>query len=181
MNVNVLTHQWDTTFKCSVFHRYSILWKILNTLCVFYSCNTIVIDIITSHDYAYHLYTVGPGRNKAWGCSSSSFFFQERSESSYYPSVSYRKSLLLTPHPSPSIPLLYVLVTQSCPTLWVPGLWPTRLLCPWNSPGKNSSSRGSSWFRARTLVFRIAGRFFTLWATLELLPLLLKWCSKFGS
>ena len=32
-----------------------------------------------------------------------------------------------------------VLVTQSCPTLWGPhGLWPARLFCPWNSPGKNT-------------------------------------------
>ena len=32
-----------------------------------------------------------------------------------------------------------VLVTQSCPTLRDPhGLQPTRLLCPWNSPDKNT-------------------------------------------
>ena len=31
-----------------------------------------------------------------------------------------------------------VLVTQSCPTLWPHGSWPARLLCPWNSPGKNT-------------------------------------------
>ena len=31
------------------------------------------------------------------------------------------------------------LVVQSCPTLSRPrGLWPTRLLCPWDSPGKNT-------------------------------------------
>ena len=30
-------------------------------------------------------------------------------------------------------------VTQPCPTLCNPhGLWPTKLLCPWDSPGKNS-------------------------------------------
>ena len=27
---------------------------------------------------------------------------------------------------------------QPCPTLRPPGLQPTRLLCPWNSPGKNT-------------------------------------------
>ena len=27
-----------------------------------------------------------------------------------------------------------VLIAQSCPTR----LWPSRLLCPWNSPGKNT-------------------------------------------
>ena len=31
-----------------------------------------------------------------------------------------------------------VLVIQSCPTLQSHGLSPTRLLCPWNSPGKNT-------------------------------------------
>ena len=30
-----------------------------------------------------------------------------------------------------------MLVAQSCPTLQPCGLQPTRLLCPWNSPGKN--------------------------------------------
>ena len=30
------------------------------------------------------------------------------------------------------------LVTQSCPTLQSRGLYPARLLCPWNSPGKNT-------------------------------------------
>ena len=27
---------------------------------------------------------------------------------------------------------------QSCPTAWPHGLQPTRLLCPWDSPGKNN-------------------------------------------
>ena len=31
-----------------------------------------------------------------------------------------------------------VLVTQLCPTLQPHGLWLTRFLCPWNSPGKNT-------------------------------------------
>ena len=31
-----------------------------------------------------------------------------------------------------------VLVVQLCSTLWPHGLWPTRLLCPWDSPGKNT-------------------------------------------
>ena len=30
------------------------------------------------------------------------------------------------------------LLAQSCQTLWPCGLWPTRLLCPWDSPGKNT-------------------------------------------
>ena len=33
----------------------------------------------------------------------------------------------------------YILVSQLCPTLHDPhGLSPTRLLCPWNFPGKNT-------------------------------------------
>ena len=34
---------------------------------------------------------------------------------------------------------LYFLVAKSCPTLlWPHGLQPTRLLCPWDFPGKNA-------------------------------------------
>ena len=60
--------------------------------------------------------------------------------------------------------------------LWSYGLQPTRLLCPWDSPGKNievgfiPSSRGSSWPRKWTYiscVSDIASRFFTHWATWE--------------
>ena len=56
---------------------------------------------------------------------------------------------------------------------WVLGS--TRFLCPWNSPGKNtgvdchSLLQWSSWPRDRTCVSRIAGRFFTVWATREAL------------
>ena len=62
---------------------------------------------------------------------------------------------------------------------------PSRLLCPWNSPDKNtrvgshSFSRESSWPRVQTLVSCITGRFFTLWAIREALMwgvvLLLQW------
>ena len=34
--------------------------------------------------------------------------------------------------------LCYWLVTKSCPTLAIPWTVATRLLCPWNSPGKNT-------------------------------------------
>ena len=34
------------------------------------------------------------------------------------------------------------LVTQSCPTLHNPMDWPTRLLQPWDSPGKNTGVGG---------------------------------------
>ena len=53
------------------------------------------------------------------------------------------------------------------------GLLPTRLLCPWNSPGQNtgvgscSLLQGISQPRDRTQVSHIAGRFFTVWATRE--------------
>ena len=46
--------------------------------------------------------------------------------------------------------VMYSKSLQSCPTLQPCGLQPTRLLCPWDSPGKNirvvaiSFSRGSS-------------------------------------
>ena len=52
-------------------------------------------------------------------------------------------------------------------------LWPTRLRCPWDSPGKNTGvgailfSRGSSQLRDHSRVSCIAGRFFTVWVTKE--------------
>ena len=51
------------------------------------------------------------------------------------------------------------------------GLWLPKLLCSWNSPGKNNGVcripffRGASWPRHWTQVFCIAGRFFAVWAT----------------
>ena len=56
------------------------------------------------------------------------------------------------------------------------GLYPARLLFPWNSPGENtgvvanSYSTGSSQPRDQTRVSCIAGRFFTIWATRCSLP-----------
>ena len=64
-----------------------------------------------------------------------------------------------------------VLVTQSC--LTVTPWKPARPLCPWNSPGKKtgvdslSLSRASSQSGHQTQVSRIAGGFFTIWATRE--------------
>ena len=55
------------------------------------------------------------------------------------------------------------------------GLQPARLLCPWNSPCKNTGVgsmpffQGSSWPRDQNQVSCIAGRFFTIWATREAL------------
>ena len=43
------------------------------------------------------------------------------------------------PPENPPFVCVCVLVTQSCPTLCDPhGLLPTRLLCPWDSPGKDT-------------------------------------------
>ena len=52
------------------------------------------------------------------------------------------------------------------------GLQPSRLLCPWNSPGQNGQaavpfSRGSLQPKNWTQVSHMAGRFFTSWATRE--------------
>ena len=54
-----------------------------------------------------------------------------------------------------------------------------RLLCPWDSPGKNTgvgwhSLQGSSQPRDQTRVSCITGRFFTIWAIREALNYLLK-------
>ena len=60
-----------------------------------------------------------------------------------------------------------VLVTELCPTLWSHGLWPTRLLRPWNLQARTLEritipfSKGCSQPRDGTWVFCIAGRFFT--------------------
>ena len=66
-----------------------------------------------------------------------------------------------------------MLVTQSCLTLQFYGLWPARLLCPWNSPGKNTGVGSHSLLQGIfptqgwTQVSSIAGRVFTIWATRE--------------
>ena len=76
--------------------------------------------------------------------------------------------------------LNYSLMSDS---LWLCGLKPTRVLCPWDSPGKNtgvvtvSSSRGSSQPRDQTQVSRIAGGFFTSWATEDVGLLFTPHCS----
>ena len=47
-------------------------------------------------------------------------------------------------------PLRNVLVTQSCPTL-CDLMEPARLLCPWNSPGKNPGVRCHSLLQRKSL------------------------------
>ena len=64
--------------------------------------------------------------------------------------------------------MMSVFITHSClfVTPWT--LEPTRLLCSWNSPGKNTRvvaipfSRGSSLPRDQTQVSCMAGGFFTI-------------------
>ena len=64
-----------------------------------------------------------------------------------------------------------VKVAQPCPTLWPHGLRPVRLLCPWNSPGRNtgvgcpSLLRGIFLTQRSAQVSHTAGRFSTGWAT----------------
>ena len=69
-----------------------------------------------------------------------------------------------------------ILESASCSvsnSLWPHGQQPTRLLCPCNSPGKNtgvgwpSFSRGSSSLKDWTQDSCIAGGFFTIWAMRE--------------
>ena len=70
-------------------------------------------------------------------------------------------------------------------SLQLHGLQPTRLLCPWDSPGKNtgcvaiSFSRGSSWPRNWAYVSYIVGRFFTVSATKDIYLILFCNCSSF--
>ena len=44
------------------------------------------------------------------------------------------------------------LVTQSCLTLWLCRLQPTRLLCPWDSPGKNTKVGSHSFLQGLFLI-----------------------------
>ena len=82
--------------------------------------------------------------------------------------------------------LLDVLVTQSCPTV-CSLMDTTRLLCPWNSPGKNTGMGCHSLLQASfqprnwTWVSCSAGRFFTVWATREAPVLLMPSAKKKGT
>ena len=56
-----------------------------------------------------------------------------------------------------SMPISYevkVLIAQTCPTLSSHGLEPTRLLCPWDSPGKNT---GVDWHFLLQRIFLTQG------------------------
>ena len=51
-------------------------------------------------------------------------------------------------HPSTLPVTLFVLVFRSFLTLWSRGLYPARLLCPWNFPGKNTGVGSQSLLQA---------------------------------
>ena len=67
--------------------------------------------------------------------------------------------------------LLYVLVSQSYPTLCnAKGCSPLRLLCPWDFPGKNTGVDSHSLLQEiflPPLISYVANRLFTIWATRE--------------
>ena len=86
----------------------------------------------------------------------------------------------------PAIEVKWNEVTQSCPTLCDPmdcslpgssihGIFQARVL-EW---GAMSFSRGSSWPRDWTWVSRIVGRRFTIWASREVLPAIIKFIFPF--
>ena len=68
---------------------------------------------------------------------------------------------------------VYVLVSQRVQLFATPWTASYQAPCPWDSPGQNTGvgchffSRGSSQPSDQTQVSRIAGRFFTYWATRE--------------
>ena len=90
----------------------------------------------------------------------------------YFSNIKYYRagiiSILRKTMPSLWVWKVKVLAAQLCPTLWDSmDCSPTRFLCLWDSPGKNTGvvaipfSRGSSQPRDWTQVSCIAGRLFT--------------------
>ena len=74
----------------------------------------------------------------------------------------------------PYLDKMKVLVTQPCLTLWPHRLWPSRLLCPWDSPGKNPGVSSHSLLQgifptqgSNPGISLTAGRLFTIWTTRE--------------
>ena len=85
------------------------------------------------------------------------------------------------------IVLIYICVcvlrTQSSNYVWPHGLWPTRLLYPWDSQARILQwiampfSRRSFWPRDWTRISHISGKFFTTWVTREA-PYIYIWLSE---
>ena len=81
------------------------------------------------------------------------------------PSVTYTAGFLYSP-----FSVKRESVSHSIQLFLTPQTVATRLLCPWNFPGKNTGvgipfSRGSSQPRNQTCVSRTAAGFFTVWTT----------------
>ena len=87
------------------------------------------------------------------------------------PCICRAESLRCSPETIRTLLTGYSTVSLSVESVQPRGLQPTRLLCPWYSPGKNTEwvvipfSRGSSCPRDQTRVSCNASRFFTTWAT----------------
>ena len=113
-------------------------------------------------------------------CLMNEMVFTPLTDPSPYQSHSLIATSQFIMHPQPHWPLsfpwictapscqnVWVSVAQSCPTLLPHGLEPTRLLCPWDFPGKMlewvaiSFSRALSWPRDWTQVSPTEGGFFT--------------------
>ena len=105
-----------------------------------------------------------PGKNFSIICNILTFFHSFHSSNL---SVDYYEFSTFT---RMSIVCVCVSLSFVSNPLQFCGLWPARLLCLWNSPGKNTGvfchgfSRGSSQSRDQTQVSHITGRFFTVWA-----------------
>ena len=64
----------------------------------------------------------------------SKFYTSFKSSNEHKP----RTAPTVSKAPCSGVSSVQMLVTQACLTLWPHGLKPARLLCPWDSPGKNT-------------------------------------------
>ena len=119
----------------------------------------------------------------AWGCKESDMteqltnswltMFQAHSKviyKSFSSPVTFKHGCSLEIYLVSALSVSHSVISDS---LEPHGLWPARLLHPWDSPGRNTGgvaipfSRGSFQPKDQTWVFCIAGRFFIVWATRE--------------
>ena len=119
-----------------------------------------------------------------WGCKESDMteqltnswltMFQEHSKviyKSFSSPVAFKHGCSLEIYLVSGLSVSHSVISDS---LESHGLWPARLLHPWDSPGRNTGgvaipfSRGSFQPKDQTWVFCIAGRFFIVWATREI-------------
>ena len=88
--------------------------------------------------YSFSCYPVGPHCLSILYVIVCSYTSQTSNPSLHHPASSLATASLL------SIPLQFkltssCLITKSCLTQQPHGLWPARLLCPWDFPGKNTA------------------------------------------